>query len=52
MAETVAALRRFDVRRLGPVHCTGWAAIATFQREFPDRCFQWAAGMRMKFGPM
>jgi len=49
MAETLVALRRFDVRRLGPVHCTGWAATATFQRELPERCFQWAAGMRLSF---
>jgi 7,8-dihydropterin-6-yl-methyl-4-(beta-D-ribofuranosyl)aminobenzene 5'-phosphate synthase len=49
MAETLAALRRFDVQRLGPVHCTGWAAVATFQREFPVRCFRCSAGTRLSW---
>ncbi|HVU34603.1 MAG TPA: MBL fold metallo-hydrolase [Opitutaceae bacterium] len=34
LEETVAALRRFQVQRLGPMHCTGWKAVGLFQREF------------------
>lgn len=49
MAETLAALHRFDVQRLGPVHCTGGAAIATFRREFPSRFMSCAAGTRLTF---
>lgn len=49
LAETLAALRRFDVRQLGPVHCTGWAAVAAIQREFPVRCLRCAAGTRLSW---
>lgn len=49
MEETVAALRRFGLRRLGPNHCTGIAAIARFWKEFPDKMLQCAAGMRLEF---
>jgi 7,8-dihydropterin-6-yl-methyl-4-(beta-D-ribofuranosyl)aminobenzene 5'-phosphate synthase len=49
MAETMAALRRWDVQRLGPLHCTGWTAIATFQREFPARYFRCLAGTVLTF---
>jgi len=36
--KTVEALRRLDVRRLCPCHCSGFAATARLWREFPDRC--------------
>lgn len=49
MAETVAALHRFDVRQLGPVHCTGWAAVAAFQQGFPGRCIRCTAGTRLSW---
>lgn len=49
MAETVAALRRFGVRCMAPVHCTGWAAIAAFQREFPEQFMPCAAGSVLSF---
>lgn len=49
MDETVAALRRFGVQRLMPVHCTGWAAIARFQREFPTQFMHAAAGTVLTF---
>lgn len=38
MNKTVAELRRLEVRRLIPCHCTGVAAIARFWNEFPGRC--------------
>jgi len=49
MAETFAALRRFDVQRLGPAHCTGLAATLAFWREFPVHCLACATGMRLTF---
>jgi 7,8-dihydropterin-6-yl-methyl-4-(beta-D-ribofuranosyl)aminobenzene 5'-phosphate synthase len=49
MAETLAALRRFDVQHFGPMHCTGWAASATFQREFPASCFRCTASTVLTF---
>ncbi len=35
---TVAELRRLDVQRLLPCHCTGFAAMARLWNEFPERC--------------
>jgi len=49
LAETVAALRRLGVQRLGPNHCTGPAATALFWREFPGCCMQCCAGTRLEF---
>lgn len=46
LQETLAALRRHDIQRLGPAHCTGWRVVARFQQEFPALCFQCAAGTR------
>ncbi|MBS3735412.1 MAG: MBL fold metallo-hydrolase [Phycisphaerae bacterium] len=36
--KTVAALRRLDIQRLLPCHCTGFAAMARLRHEFPNRC--------------
>jgi len=38
MDKTVVELRRLDVRRLLPCHCTGLAAVARLWHEFPGRC--------------
>jgi 7,8-dihydropterin-6-yl-methyl-4-(beta-D-ribofuranosyl)aminobenzene 5'-phosphate synthase len=38
MDRTVAELRRLDVRRLLPCHCTGFAGMARIWHEFPNRC--------------
>jgi len=38
MDKTVAELRRLDVQRLLPCHCTGLAAMARLWNEFPGRC--------------
>jgi len=38
MDKTVTELRRLDVRRLLPCHCTGFAAMARLWNEFPGRC--------------
>ena len=44
MDKTVRQLRRLDVRRLLPCHCTGPAAIARLWNEFPGRCGTCVAG--------
>lgn len=49
LMETVGALRRLGVQRLGPNHCTGPAATALFWREFLGRCMQCCAGTRLEF---
>jgi len=38
MDKTVAELRRLDVQRLLPCHCTGFAAMARLWNELPGRC--------------
>jgi 7,8-dihydropterin-6-yl-methyl-4-(beta-D-ribofuranosyl)aminobenzene 5'-phosphate synthase len=35
--KTISALREFDIQRLFPVHCTGFAAAARLSEAFPDR---------------
>lgn len=49
MNETFAALRRFDLQQLAPVHCTGFAATLAFWREFPVHCLACATGTRLNF---
>lgn len=49
MDETVAALRKFNVQWLSPMHCTGWAPTGMFIREFPGHCVHCAAGTVLKF---
>ena len=51
LVETLAAFHRFDVQRIGPAHCTGFAATAAFWREFPTRCVLCVAGTKLIFGP-
>ncbi len=38
MDKTVAELRRLDVHRLLPCHCTGFDAMARLWSEFPGKC--------------
>lgn len=38
MRKTIEALREFDIRLLGPMHCTGPGATARIWSAFPDRC--------------
>ena len=38
MDKTVAELRRLEVQRLLPCHCTGMAGVARLWQEFPGRC--------------
>jgi 7,8-dihydropterin-6-yl-methyl-4-(beta-D-ribofuranosyl)aminobenzene 5'-phosphate synthase len=52
MAGTLAAFRRFDVQRIGPVHCTGFLAAGAFWREFPTRCFPCAASTRLSWASL
>lgn len=48
---TIAALRRYGVRQLGPAHCTGWRVLARLQQEFPAESRQCAAGLRFTWAP-
>lgn len=49
MKETIDAFRRFDVQRIGPVHCTGWAATMALWRAFPVHCVHCRVGTRLEF---
>ncbi|MCD6303332.1 MAG: MBL fold metallo-hydrolase [Planctomycetes bacterium] len=44
LAKTVEELRRLDVRRILPCHCTGFAAAARLWSELPGRCSACPAG--------
>jgi 7,8-dihydropterin-6-yl-methyl-4-(beta-D-ribofuranosyl)aminobenzene 5'-phosphate synthase len=47
---TIAALRRWDVSQLVPMHCTGLAATMRLWAEFPDRCATGNVGTKLGFG--
>jgi 7,8-dihydropterin-6-yl-methyl-4-(beta-D-ribofuranosyl)aminobenzene 5'-phosphate synthase len=49
MDRTVAALRALTPQRMGFCHCTGIAATVRLWNEFPGRCFQAHAGLKMDF---
>ena len=50
MDRTISELRRFDVERLGPAHCTGFAATAELWKAFPGRCFPCLVGTKTESG--
>jgi 7,8-dihydropterin-6-yl-methyl-4-(beta-D-ribofuranosyl)aminobenzene 5'-phosphate synthase len=49
MDQTIAALRLFDMGRLGPAHCTGLAATTELWNAFPGTCFPCVVGTRLEF---
>ncbi len=49
MEETIAALKSYAPERMGFCHCTGFAASVRLWNEFPGRCFQSHAGLRLEF---
>jgi 7,8-dihydropterin-6-yl-methyl-4-(beta-D-ribofuranosyl)aminobenzene 5'-phosphate synthase len=46
---TIDELRRLDVGRIGPAHCTGEKATAALRRAFPERFLPCHAGSRFEF---
>jgi 7,8-dihydropterin-6-yl-methyl-4-(beta-D-ribofuranosyl)aminobenzene 5'-phosphate synthase len=48
--QTVRALRRHDVERIGPAHCTGPVATARMREAFGDAVLPIEAGTRLSFG--
>lgn len=44
--ETVADLRKFDLKLLAPGHCTGWRAVSHMAREFGDELVPSAVGKK------
>lgn len=49
MAETVSALRKWDIQRIAAAHCTGTSAIVQLWTTFPNRCSSCAVGTSMVF---
>jgi 7,8-dihydropterin-6-yl-methyl-4-(beta-D-ribofuranosyl)aminobenzene 5'-phosphate synthase len=50
IAWTAEHLRRWNIGRLAPLHCTGFTALAAFQREFGDRVVALGAGDHWEIG--
>ena len=42
--DTIADLKRFDLKLLAPGHCTGWRALSAMAREFGDELVPSAVG--------
>ncbi|MCW5552018.1 MAG: MBL fold metallo-hydrolase [Verrucomicrobiae bacterium] len=49
LADTVEALRRWNVPLLAPAHCTGLVALARLWESFPGRCAAADVGSRFVF---
>ena len=47
IARSVEALRRYDVQRIGPAHCTGRPATAQILTAFPERFVALATGSQV-----
>lgn len=47
--ETIAALKRYSISRIGLSHCTGLNRAAQLYQEFPGRCFFATAGTVLDF---
>ena len=44
--ETIADLRRFDLKLVAPGHCTGWRAVSAMAKVFGDELVPSAVGKR------
>jgi 7,8-dihydropterin-6-yl-methyl-4-(beta-D-ribofuranosyl)aminobenzene 5'-phosphate synthase len=51
MTETIDAVRRWNLQRLAPAHCTGIAALIQLWSAFPDRCSPCPVGTSLGFRP-
>ena len=49
LAGTIDAFREYEVEKIGPVHCTGAAAVKEFGRVLGERCVPCPAGTVMEF---
>lgn len=47
LAETIAALRSFEIEILAPSHCTGFAAASALAAEFADRFVENCVGTKI-----
>jgi 7,8-dihydropterin-6-yl-methyl-4-(beta-D-ribofuranosyl)aminobenzene 5'-phosphate synthase len=49
IAPTIEALRRHQVQRIGPAHCTGPEAVRELWNALPGRCFVCSVGTQITF---
>lgn len=49
LEETAGAFVKYDVRMIGPCHCTGQRAKTLFGTRFPERTIKCATGTRLAF---
>lgn len=49
---TIEAISRLDIKRLGPMHCTGIEATVKIWSSFPGRCFLCPVGTKLEFDKM
>ncbi len=49
LRRTIEELRRLEVQRLVPAHCTGMAATVALWNAFPERCWLCHVGTRFEF---
>jgi 7,8-dihydropterin-6-yl-methyl-4-(beta-D-ribofuranosyl)aminobenzene 5'-phosphate synthase len=49
LRRTIYELRRLQIKRLAPAHCTGSAAVVALQQSFPSRCVPCHVGSTFQF---
>jgi len=49
IARTIEAFRKYEVRKIVPLHCTGQAAVESFREAFGDRCLSLGVGGQLRF---
>ena len=47
--KTITALREYNLKRIGPAHCTGRNAVEKIKGAFPKQYFDCSTGTRIKF---
>lgn len=46
---TITAFQEYDLRRIGPAHCTGSDAVKRIRSAFPEQCFDCSVGTQVRF---
>lgn len=49
LAKVIDNLERFNLRKIGPGHCTGTEAALELRKAYPRRCFMCSVGTSMEF---
>jgi 7,8-dihydropterin-6-yl-methyl-4-(beta-D-ribofuranosyl)aminobenzene 5'-phosphate synthase len=51
LERTIDELRKLNIDRLGPAHCTGRTATFALWNTLPDRCVPCHVGTKFQFDP-